>query len=330
MQIDDIKIEILTRSESVRYSGQLITFQQQETTEIKNRIRAAWATFHKYRQELTSKNCILKHRLRLFDAAVTPTICYASGTWAPTKEHERMTQSAQRKMLRLIIQTKRRYKKIVEHRVETSEDLNNIDSSCTDDESEDGKSDTSHNDQDSDVSFEIDNDEEIDAAEIEEEEWEEYIKRSTNEAMKKMEKEKIRCWNMTKMKWRLAMRIATSPSERWLLKAAGWNPEFSSKYRTNRSSGRPRKRWEDDINEFLKQVEEETENLTENGNQINKNLNQHSQKNRKRWTLLEENYTTNSEGRHENNARTRSNSHNKSARYVNGVKLSDPELADIT
>ena len=65
MQIDDIKIEILTRSESVRYLGQLITFQQQETTEIKNRIRAAWATFHKYRQELTSKNYMLKHCLRL-------------------------------------------------------------------------------------------------------------------------------------------------------------------------------------------------------------------------------------------------------------------------
>ena len=41
--------------------------------------------------------------------------------------------------------------------------------------------------------------------------------------------------------------------------AAEWNPELSSKYRTNRAIGRPRKRWEDDINEFLKQVEEETE-----------------------------------------------------------------------
>ena len=103
MQIGDVKIEILTRSESVRHLGQLITFQQQETTEIKNRIRAAWATFHKYRQELTSKNYLLKHRLRLLDAAITPTIIYASGTWAPTKEHERMLQSAQRKMFRLII-----------------------------------------------------------------------------------------------------------------------------------------------------------------------------------------------------------------------------------
>ena len=187
MQIDDILIEILTRGESVRYLGQLIAFQQQETTEIKNRIRAAWATFHKYRQELTSKNYLLKHHLRLFDAAITPTICHASGPWAPTKEHERMIQSAQRKMLRLIIQTKRRYKKIVKHKVKTSENLNDLDSICTD-ESEDGKSEKSHNDQDSDVSFESDNDEEIDAAEIEEEDGIDYLTRSTNEAMEKMEK----------------------------------------------------------------------------------------------------------------------------------------------
>ena len=41
MQVDDIKIEIVTRSESVKYLGQMITFRQQETNEIKNRIRAA-------------------------------------------------------------------------------------------------------------------------------------------------------------------------------------------------------------------------------------------------------------------------------------------------
>ena len=148
----------------------------------------------------------------------------------------------------------------MKHEVNTSEDFDNIDSSCTNDESEDGKSDTSHNDQDSHVSLEIDKDEETDAAEIKEEEWVEYIERSTIEVVEKMENEKIRCWKMTqrKMKWRLAMRIATSQKERLLIKAAEWNPELSSKYRTNRSSGRPRKRWEDDINEFLKQIEDAT------------------------------------------------------------------------
>ena len=106
LEVDDMKIEILTRNESVKYLGQKISNYQQETTEIKSRIRAAWATFHKYRQELTSKNYMLKECLRLFDATVSPIVCYA-----PNKDHERMIQSTQRKMLRLIIQIKRQYKK---------------------------------------------------------------------------------------------------------------------------------------------------------------------------------------------------------------------------
>ena len=60
LEVDGMKIEILTRNESEKYLGQKISFYQQGTTEIKSRIRAAWATFHNYRQELTSKNYLLK------------------------------------------------------------------------------------------------------------------------------------------------------------------------------------------------------------------------------------------------------------------------------
>ena len=120
IEIEDIKVEILTREESTKYLGQMTTFQQQETTEIRNRIRA-WATFLKYRQELTSRNNMLRHRLRLFDAVVSLTMNYASGTWTLTKEHERMIQSTHRKMLRFIIQTKRRYKKIEKRKDKTIE-----------------------------------------------------------------------------------------------------------------------------------------------------------------------------------------------------------------
>ena len=112
IKVGEMSIEILTKNERVKYLGQRISFHQQETLEIKSRIRAAWTTFHKYRQELTSKKYMLKLRLRLFDATVSPTLCYAAGTWAPSREHEIMIQSTQRKMLRLIIQTKRKYKKI--------------------------------------------------------------------------------------------------------------------------------------------------------------------------------------------------------------------------
>ena len=69
-------------------------------------------------------------------------------------------------------------------------------------------------------------------------------------AKEKMESAKIRCWRktLTKMKWKLALRIATSPSDRWLRKVADWNPELSTRYRINRAIGRPRKRSEDGIN----------------------------------------------------------------------------------
>ena len=99
---------------------------------------------------------------------------------------------------------------------------------------------------------------EIDTIAIEEEDWIEYIKRSTVDALDKMERAKIRWWNRThkKMKW-----------------AAEWNPDLSSRYKTNRAIGRPRKRWEDDINDFLKQVleEKEKEEPIERSNQTNNN-----------------------------------------------------------
>ena len=108
--IDNIKIDVLEKTASARYLGQKITFEDQETEEIKNRLKAAWAAFHKYRQELTSQEYRLCHRLRLFNMVVTPTMTYASSTWTLTLKHEKMIKTAQRKMIRLIVKTKRKYK----------------------------------------------------------------------------------------------------------------------------------------------------------------------------------------------------------------------------
>ena len=110
--VDNIKIEVLANGDNARYLGQKIKFEEEETEEIKNRLKAAWAVFHKYRQELTSKDYRLCHRLRLFNKVITPTMTYASGTWTLTQKHEKMIKTAQRKMLRLIVQTKRKYKSI--------------------------------------------------------------------------------------------------------------------------------------------------------------------------------------------------------------------------
>ena len=53
-----------------------------------NRLKAAWAAFHKYRQELTSKDYRLCHRLRLFSMVITPTLTYASGTWTLSQKRK--------------------------------------------------------------------------------------------------------------------------------------------------------------------------------------------------------------------------------------------------
>ena len=85
--------------------------------------------------------------------------------------------------------------------------------------------------------------------------------------------------------------MATSPSERWVKKAAEWNPEMSSKYRTSRNIGRPKKRWEDDINDFLKQNHDETKIEETRERRIQNNNRWISIAiDRKEWTRLEEKY----------------------------------------
>ena len=185
-----------------------------------------------------------------------------------SREHERMIRSAQRRMLRLTVQNKRKYKKKTQSNKEekdmkkdkqpetekSADETEDGSHKSSGDETVEGSSSTSDCDQDSDVSFLNDTDEEIDTAEIEQEEWIEYIKRSTAEAEELMKNAKIPCWIETHrgMKWRLAMRTPSLPRERWARKAAEWIPCLSSQIKTNRAVGRPQKRWEDEINDFFK------------------------------------------------------------------------------
>ena len=122
---------------------------------------------------------------------------YASSTWTLTQKHEKMIKTAQRKMLRLIVQTKRKYKpkKAKANKKEEGTEKGNEEGKddLTDKEMEEGSEQNLNRDQDSDVSFHEEADEEIDATENEEN-WFEYIKRSTKEAEEYMEKQKITCW----------------------------------------------------------------------------------------------------------------------------------------
>ena len=83
---------------------------------------------------------------------------------------------------------------------EAIEEIDITEMCSADDESGGGLSTTTRNDVDSDVSSGDDADAEIGTTSIEEEDWIEYMKRSTEEAIEKMESAKIRCWNKTHKK----------------------------------------------------------------------------------------------------------------------------------
>ena len=246
--VNNIKIEVLAKGDSARYLGQKITFEKQETEKIKNRLKAAWAAFHKYRQELTSKDYRLCHRLRLFNLIITPTSTYAGGTWTLSQKHEKMIKTAQRKMLRLIVQTKRKYKSKKDAANKKGKEIDKHaeeeNKYATDKETEEGSDQNSDKDQDSDVSFQEDKEEAIDTTE-KEEDWIEYIKRSTKEAEEHMKKMKIPCWIEThrRLKWRMARRLVSLPED----KIFDWHPGLDNKIKTRRPVGRPERRWEDDI-----------------------------------------------------------------------------------
>ena len=101
---------------------------------------------------------------------ITPTLSHASGTWTLSKEHERRIRSTQRKMLRLIVQTKRKTKRKLSPagtKKMKDEDDEKAYHRSSDDETAEGSSSNTHYDQDSDISFMKDTDEEIDTGENE-------------------------------------------------------------------------------------------------------------------------------------------------------------------
>ena len=92
-------------------------------------------------------------------------------------------------MLRLIVQTKERYNRKVSERGRKTKGNGSL---CfTDEETGEGSKESSLCDQDSDVSFQEDEDEEIDSCETEED-WIEFTKRSAEGAQEHMKKANIR------------------------------------------------------------------------------------------------------------------------------------------
>lgn len=56
-----------------------------------------------YKEALTNKQVAFKKRVALMDAVVTLTVLYGSGCWTMLLERETMAQTAQRRMLRMML-----------------------------------------------------------------------------------------------------------------------------------------------------------------------------------------------------------------------------------
>ena len=94
---------------SIMYLGRSISFGVKGLDQkIQHRINRGWAKFHTHYAELTEAKYPLGDRLRLFDAAVTPTVMYGAAAWVMTKEREKLIRTAQRKMLRKVARVARR------------------------------------------------------------------------------------------------------------------------------------------------------------------------------------------------------------------------------
>ena len=225
---------ILHYHQHVKYLGRKLTFDNYHKTELNNRIAAGWGKFHLLRHELTSKHYPLKSRIKLFNSTVTPTVMYGCTSWTLTKDMETTLQRAQRRMLRLIINTPRR---------RTHKSQRN-----GDDESQ-STNDATSNPPDTNLEhlITLTNEELL-------EPWPEFIKRATRAVETQLAKLHIEEWTTyyLRKKWRWASRTAQQPTNRWSRLAAQWDPQLINPRRAHRPQARPCKRWDDDINTFLR------------------------------------------------------------------------------
>ena len=89
--------------ETVDYLGRKLTMKNLHASEVDNRIAKAWAKFMSLKKELCTKHYPLRDRLRLFQATVTSTLLYGSGSWTMTAPLQTKLRSTQRRMLRWMV-----------------------------------------------------------------------------------------------------------------------------------------------------------------------------------------------------------------------------------
>ena len=228
LRVGAAEVEVLPQGATTKYLGRELRLDAPDDVEVQNRINLAWRRFMSLRQELCNKGFRLQCRLRLFNATVSQTLLYGAGTWTLNAEREAKLRTAQRRMIRSMLQRPRRREEEIE---ETSLQRHGQEEGSEEESTE-----------------EVAEEEEGEALE----QWHDWCKRVTKEAAKEMQKAGVEDWAVSAKRkiWTLAGHISRRDDGRWSEAMLGWQPEAGQ-----RPVARPFKRWVEDINKFVQLVE---------------------------------------------------------------------------
>ena len=205
-KIDGEKYEVLGLEEATKYLGRKVCYKDVHNTEFDNRVARAWAAFSKHKQELTDRRHRLKQRLKLFDAVVTSTLLYGCETWTLRTDQQRRLKTVQRKMLRMVLNAKRR--------------------PAATESSDEPEADS--------IVSEVD----------ELEPWNEYLKRTAQWTEEQLEKAGLHQWTAKwrQRKWSWASKVLGAEQDKWSTTATKWHPLLHSSRSCGRKQARPKVR----------------------------------------------------------------------------------------
>ena len=108
IRVEGREVDILKENEAEKYLGRKLCFRDSCQVELQSRLNAGWAAFHINKRELCNKYYSTQDRVRLFQAAVTPTVLYELAAWGLTQVMESKLRTTWRKMLRYMFRLHRR------------------------------------------------------------------------------------------------------------------------------------------------------------------------------------------------------------------------------
>ena len=216
------QLEILRNDVGTMYLGRLLSVERCMETELENRLQKAWKAFFSHKKQLCNRRFAIRKRLQLFNSTVTAVMLYGSGAWTLKSDDLKRLQSEQRKMLRMMLQTQRKF---IERKCSTEDSSS---SECDEPDSE---------------ADELDDDEPM------LEDWVTWIRRATHFAEAELKKASVTDWvhEQRGRYWDLAGRVARCSDGRWSHEILNWIPEHGA-----RNWGAPKKRWRDDIANFCR------------------------------------------------------------------------------